>query len=67
MQEHRPSRSTWTETLRTDHPADADSVSHPRHAGGATFDTQSALSDMKKLQDPAKFGKARFSFRLYKK
>ncbi len=38
---------------------------------GASFDMTSALPDtlgeLKKLQDPGKFGKARFSFKLYKR
>jgi hypothetical protein len=37
----------------------------------ATFDetsvTEPSLGDLKKLQDPTKFGKARFSFKLYKR
>ncbi|WP_373532218.1 hypothetical protein [Vampirovibrio sp.] len=34
---------------------------------GATFDETTTFSEMKRLQDPAKFGKARFSLRLYRK
>ena len=34
---------------------------------GASFDTTESLSGMKKLQDPTKYEKARFSFRLYKR
>ncbi|MCE3234328.1 MAG: hypothetical protein K0Q50_508 [Vampirovibrio sp.] len=67
MQEHRPSHKPWTETIRADYSKDSSGGAKPTHSGGAMFDAQSALSDMKKLQDPAKFDKARFSFRLYKK
>lgn len=31
-----------------------------------TFDDTGTLSGLKRLQDPAKFEKARFAFRLYK-
>jgi hypothetical protein len=34
---------------------------------GMQFDATAALSDLKKLQDPAKFQKARFEFRLYRR
>jgi hypothetical protein len=42
----------------------------PRTLNGASFDTTNsnqALSDLRKLQDPSKYDKARFSFRLYKR
>lgn len=33
---------------------------------GASFDYLTGLSSMKRLQDPSKFERARFAFRLYK-
>jgi len=39
----------------------------PDEFHAATFDTSSSLSDMKKLQDPNRFKKARFNLRLYKR
>lgn len=72
MQDHLPSKQAWTHAVRADIAADAPSVISAKQTNGATFDThhadsQTNLSGLKKLQDPAKFGKARFSFRLYKK
>ena len=34
---------------------------------GVSFDHSTSLSSLKRLQDPAKFNKARFRFRLYRK
>lgn len=34
---------------------------------GASFDTSSSLSGLKRLQDASMFEKARFRFRLYRK
>lgn len=67
------SQAPWAESIQasvsstSEQSASAPPIAH----NGATFDSfndsTNALSDLKKLQDPAKFNKARFSFRLYKR
>lgn len=71
-----PAQAPWAESIHSsavtpEQPVIITGIAHH----GATFDTfrdsandsVNALSDLKKLQDPAKFNKARFSFRLYKR
>ena len=68
-----PSKAPWAESIQPS--ADVASsgqapIQQPSKNAqtGATFDsTGTTLSDLKKLQDPVMFNKARFSFRLYKR
>jgi hypothetical protein len=58
-----PAKTPESEPLKTD-----DTQSQPVFNGlGGAFDNTPVFSDLKRLQDPAKFSKARFSFRLYRK
>lgn len=58
-----PANTPRPEPLKTD---DIKSPSALNGLGSA-FDNTPVFSDMKRLQDPAKFSKARFSLRLYRK
>ncbi len=68
-----PSKAPWAESIQpsasTSSSGQAPIPQQPKNAqAGATFDSAgTTLSDLKKLQDPAMFNKARFSFRLYKR
>lgn len=57
--------------IKTEHHTDtrlAQNAEDPKAPFRAvSFDTTTPMGAMKKLQDPAKFEKARFRFRLYKK
>lgn len=58
-----PAKPPKSEPLETD-----DNKSQPALKGlGSTFDNTPIFSDLKRLQDPTKFSKARFSLRLYRK
>jgi hypothetical protein len=66
MKEHHPLKSSHPQEISAANPASE----APRHLNGASFDSNGAgqnLSDLRKLQDPSKYDKARFSFRLYKR
>jgi hypothetical protein len=64
MQEHPSVKTPWIELAHSSREAES-VLPNTSSQGGATFDN--SLSDLKKLQDPSKFNKARFSFKLYKR
>lgn len=66
MQDNQSSRLFQAETFETQANSSLESTDAIRPMG-ASFDESTPLSSLKRLQDPAKFDKARFRFRLYRK
>lgn len=66
MKDNQSFRLPQAETLETGASSPVESADRRQHMG-ASFDESTSLSSLKRLQDPAKFDKARFRFRLYRK